>query len=58
MAQFSAEAARERDELRADLRTRAERAEHEADAFRDELAQIRAEAEQVGHHSKSAVAAS
>jgi hypothetical protein len=50
--------ARERDELRADLRTRAERAEHEADAFRDELAQIRAEAEQAGHRGKSEVEAS
>ena len=45
MAQFRAEAARERDELRADLRARAERAEREADAFRAELAQIRAQAE-------------
>ena len=42
LAQFRAEAARERDELRADLRARAERAEREADAFRAELAQIRA----------------
>jgi hypothetical protein len=58
MAQFRAEAARERDELRADLRTRAERAEHEADAFRGELAQIRADAGQAGHHGKSEVAAS
>jgi len=41
LAEFRAEAARERDELRADLRARAERAEREADAYRAELAQIR-----------------
>jgi hypothetical protein len=39
---FRAEAARDRDELRADLRARAERAERQADAYRDELAQLRA----------------
>jgi hypothetical protein len=33
--QVRAEAARERDELRADLRTRAERAEQQVDAYRD-----------------------
>jgi len=44
LAQFRAGAANERDELRADLRARAERAEHEADACRAELAQVRAEA--------------
>jgi hypothetical protein len=32
-----ADAARERHELRADLRARAERAERHADAYRDEL---------------------
>ena len=37
-----AEAARERDELRTDLRARAERAERQADAYRDELGQLRA----------------
>ena len=40
--QVRAEAARERDELRADLRTRAERAEHQADAYRGELDRLRA----------------
>jgi predicted phage gp36 major capsid-like protein len=44
-------AAREREELRADLRARAERAEHEADACRAELARIRAEA---GHDDGAA----
>jgi len=38
---FRAEAARDRDELRADLRARAERAEQQADAYRYELAQLR-----------------
>ena len=33
---------RDRDELRADLRARAEHAERQADAYRDELAQLRA----------------
>ena len=42
LAGFRAEAAHDRDELRADLRVRAERAEREADAYRDELAQLRA----------------
>jgi ABC-type Fe3+-hydroxamate transport system substrate-binding protein len=42
LADFRADAARDRDELRADLRVRAERAERLADAYRDELAQIRA----------------
>jgi hypothetical protein len=37
-----ADAARDRDELRADLRARAEHAERQADAYRDELAQLRA----------------
>lgn len=37
---FRAEAARDRDELRADLRARAERAERQADAYRDELDQL------------------
>jgi len=41
LAEFHAEAARERDELRADLRARAERAEHQADTYRAELARIR-----------------
>ncbi len=40
--QVRAEAARERDELRADLRTRAERAEQQADAYRGELDRLRA----------------
>lgn len=38
LADFRAEATRERDEMRADLRARAER---EADAYRDELARLR-----------------
>ena len=42
LASFRADAARDRDELRADLRARAERAEHQADAYRDELDQLRA----------------
>jgi hypothetical protein len=41
LAGFRAEAVRDRDELRADLRARAERAERDADAYRDELAQLR-----------------
>jgi colicin import membrane protein len=41
---FRADAARDRDELRADLRARAEHAERQADAYRDELAQLRAQA--------------
>ena len=44
LAGFRAEAARDRDELRADLRARAERAERQADAYRDELAQLRSRA--------------
>ena len=40
---FRADAARDREELRADLRARAERAERQADAYRDELAQLRAQ---------------
>ena len=43
LADLRADAVRDRDELRADLRTRAERAEQQADAYRDELAQLRAE---------------
>jgi colicin import membrane protein len=39
---FRADAARDRDELRADLRARAEHAERQADAYHDELAQLRA----------------
>jgi colicin import membrane protein len=39
---FRAEAARDRDELRTDLRSRAERAEGQADAYRAEVAQLRA----------------
>jgi colicin import membrane protein len=39
---FRADAARGRDELRSDLLARAERAERQADAYRDELAQLRA----------------
>ena len=42
LASFRADAARDRDELRADLRARAERAERQADAYRDELDQLRA----------------
>jgi hypothetical protein len=42
LAGFRADAARERDELRADLRARAEHAERQADAYRDDLAQLRA----------------
>jgi hypothetical protein len=37
-----ADAGREREELRTDLRARAERAERQADAYRDEVAQLRA----------------
>ena len=40
---FRADADRDRDELRLDLRARAERAERQADAYRDELTQLRAE---------------
>ena len=39
---FRADAARDRDELRIDLRARAERAERQTDAYRDELVQLRA----------------
>jgi hypothetical protein len=42
LAAFRADAARGRDELCADLRARAERAERQADAYRDELTQLRA----------------
>ena len=42
LAGFRADAARDRDELRIDLRARAEHAERQADAYRDELAQLRA----------------
>jgi hypothetical protein len=42
LASFRADAARDRDELRADLRARAERAGRQADAYRDELTQLRA----------------
>jgi len=42
LAGFRADAARDRDELRIDLRARAERAERQADAYRDDLAQLRA----------------
>jgi hypothetical protein len=38
---FRAEVARECEELRADLRARGERAEHEADQLRAALAQVR-----------------
>ena len=48
MGEARAEAARERDELRADLRVRAERAEQQADAYRDELAQLRAASRAAG----------
>lgn len=44
LTQARADDARERDELRADLRARAERAEHQADAYRAELDQLRASA--------------
>ena len=42
LGEARADATREREELRADLRARAERAERQADAYRDELAQLRA----------------
>jgi len=42
LASFRADTARDRDELRAEQRARAERAERQADAYRDELAQLRA----------------
>ena len=45
LASFRADAARDRDELRVDLRGRAERAEREADAYREELTQLRAQAD-------------
>jgi colicin import membrane protein len=44
LAGFRADAARDRDEVRADLRARAERAETQADAYRDELTQLRSQA--------------
>jgi hypothetical protein len=44
LAGFRADAARDRDELRADLRARAEHAERQVDAYRGELAQLRAAA--------------
>ena len=44
LASFRAEAAWDRDELRTDLRARAERAERQADAYRDELDQLRSQA--------------
>jgi hypothetical protein len=47
VAEFRAEAARERDEMRAGLRARAERAEHEADTYRAELARVRESTAQV-----------
>ena len=50
LASFRAEAARDRDQLRADLRIRAEPAERQADAYRDELDQLRTEAT---HHTTS-----
>ena len=53
LAQFRAEAACERDELRADVRARAERAEREADAYRAEPAQVRAGA---GHDADAKTA--
>lgn len=40
LAQWRAEATREREEMRADLRARAERAEREADAYRAELTRL------------------
>ncbi|MGO9725413.1 MAG: hypothetical protein ACLPN6_08620, partial [Streptosporangiaceae bacterium] len=40
LTQARADNARERDELRADLRARAERAEHQADAYRAELDRV------------------
>lgn len=42
LTQARADNARERDELRADLRARAERAEHQANAYRAELDRLRA----------------
>jgi colicin import membrane protein len=50
---FRADAARGRDELRADLRARAEHAERQADAYRDELAELRA---QPGHDATTITA--
>lgn len=41
LARARADAAREREELRADLRARAERAEQRTHAYRDELTQLR-----------------
>lgn len=41
LGQARAEAAREREELRADLRARAERAEQQADTYRAELDRLR-----------------
>ena len=48
LSEFRAEAAREREELRADLRARTERAEREADTYRAELTQLRTS---TGHDS-------
>ena len=42
LADFRATAVRDRDELRADLRARVERAERQADSYREELAELRA----------------
>jgi hypothetical protein len=44
LTQARADNARERDELRADLRARAERAKHQADAYRAELDRVHASA--------------
>ena len=51
LASFRADATRDRDEMRADLRARAERAERQADAYRDELAQLHT---QDGHDADAA----
>jgi len=50
--QVRAEATRERAELRADLRARAERAERQADAYRDELDRLRAASHDAPHRKR------
>jgi hypothetical protein len=53
LATFRTDATRDRDELRADLRARAERADPLADAYRDELTQLRVE---ISHPVGTAIA--
>ena len=55
LADFRAEAAAELAAVRADLRARAERAEAQADAYRAELAQVRAAASPDDHSTAKAL---